>query len=195
MEYPASPDTPPPVAPRRRRASSDSSPPHAPRRRRASYYPSARPPPPTTYYPPVVSSAPVDYYTSVGPSATVDYYPSASHYRSASHLRPTPATVNPVGSFAYTPRTYRVREIADKKPVLEWLSPLEPSQRQRAIGIDRVAGVGSWFLLANQFIQWSEGGRSTTTKPVLFCYGDPGVGKTYLRYVYLLLLKTAGEAN
>ena len=78
--------------------------------------------------------------------------------------------------------THWNREIPDKKPILEWLSPLEPRERQRAIGIDRVAGVGDWLLLTNQFTQWNEGGRNGTAKPILFCYGDPGAGKTYLRY-------------
>jgi len=71
--------------------------------------------------------------------------------------------------------------ITDTNPVLNWLSPLEPRERHQAIGNDRVAGVGDWLLLTNQFTQWSKG-HEGTAKPVLFCYGDPGVGKTYLRY-------------
>jgi len=69
----------------------------------------------------------------------------------------------------------------ERRAVLEWLSPLEPRERHQAIGMGRVAGVGGWLLLTNEFIQWSQTGDGTA-KPVLFCYGDPGVGKTYLRY-------------
>jgi len=69
----------------------------------------------------------------------------------------------------------------EKRAVLEWLSPLEPRERHQAIGMGRVAGVGDWLLLTNEFIQWNRCGDGTV-RPVLFCYGDPGVGKTYLRY-------------
>ena len=72
--------------------------------------------------------------------------------------------------------------IADeKRAVLEWLSPLESRERHQAIGMDRVAGVGDWLLLTSEFARWSESGDGTAS-PVLLCYGDPGVGKTYLRY-------------
>jgi len=69
----------------------------------------------------------------------------------------------------------------EKRAVLEWLSPLEPRERHQAIGMDRVVGVGEWLLLANEFTQWNQSGDGSA-KPILFCYGDPGVGKTYLRY-------------
>jgi len=68
-----------------------------------------------------------------------------------------------------------------KRAILEWLSPLEPRERHQAIGMGRVAGVGDWFLLTSEFTQWSQSDDGTTT-PVLLCYGDPGAGKTYLRY-------------
>ncbi|PUU77883.1 hypothetical protein B9Z19DRAFT_130966 [Tuber borchii] len=68
-----------------------------------------------------------------------------------------------------------------RKALLKWLSPLEPGRRHWAMSIDRVVGVGDWLLSANQFIRWREGDHGSA-KPVLFCYGNPGVGKTYLRY-------------
>ena len=86
---------------------------------------------------------------------------------------------NNVGSITRT--AHIIAETSNKERILEWHSPLEPRKRHWAIGIDRVAGVGDWLLLTNQFTQWNEG-RNGTSKPVLFCYGDPGVGKTYLRY-------------
>src|ERR1700743_937253 len=57
----------------------------------------------------------------------------------------------------------------EKRAVLEWLSPLEPRERHQAIGMGRVAGVGDWLLLTNEFIQWNQSGDGTT-RPVLFCY-------------------------
>ena len=73
----------------------------------------------------------------------------------------------------------------EKRAILEWLSPLEPRERHHAIGMNRMSGVGDWLLITNEFIQWKEGDEGTA-KPVLFCYGDPGVGKTYLRYGWRL---------
>ena len=85
--------------------------------------------------------------------------------------------------------------IADeKRAVLEWLSPLEPRERHQAIGRDRMQGVGDWLLLTSEFTQWSQGGEGAA-KPVLFCYGNPGVGKTYLRYACRLPLKGANKVK
>ena len=76
----------------------------------------------------------------------------------------------------------------EKRQILEWLSPLAPRERHRAIREARVDGVGDWLLRTNEFEKWHTG-EDLTVHPVLFCYGDPGVGKTYLRYVKIPLLK------
>ena len=64
--------------------------------------------------------------------------------------------------------------------ILRWLSPLEPNNRHQGVRTDRLDGVGDWFLETSEFREWrgSEGGAD---KAVLFCSGNPGVGKTYLR--------------
>lgn len=69
----------------------------------------------------------------------------------------------------------------EKRQVLEWLSPLASRERHHAVRDARVDGVGDWLLSTETFSAWHilEG---QTTKPVLLCYGDPGVGKTYFRY-------------
>ena len=72
--------------------------------------------------------------------------------------------------------------VSSRYPVLEWLSTLDPHERHWAISINRVAGVGDWLLSANQFTQWRSRDLEGTSMPVLFCYGDPGAGKTFLRY-------------
>ena len=85
--------------------------------------------------------------------------------------------------------------VTDKKrAVLEWLSPLEPRERHQAIGMDRVAGVGDWLLHTSEYTQWSQSGDGGAN-PVLFCYGDPGAGKTYLRYGWRQPLKSGCEAK
>jgi len=64
--------------------------------------------------------------------------------------------------------------------IMHWLSPLEPNKRHQGVRIDRFDGVGDWLLETGEFREWrgSEGGAD---KAVLFCSGNPGVGKTYLR--------------
>ena len=47
---------------------------------------------------------------------------------------------------------------------------------------DRVNGVGGWLLERDEFREWSSS-QGVPEKAVLFCYGDPGVGKTHIRLV------------
>ena len=82
---------------------------------------------------------------------------------------------NITGSFNNT--FYKSGEDAE---ILRWLSPLEPNNRHQGVRTDRLDGVGDWFLETSEFREWrSSEGR--TDKAVLFCSGNPGVGKTYLR--------------
>jgi len=41
-------------------------------------------------------------------------------------------------------------------------------------------GVGDWLLRTEEFINWNTGEDGVVR--VLFCHGDPGVGKTHIRY-------------
>jgi len=63
--------------------------------------------------------------------------------------------------------------------IMKWLSLLEPQQRHQGVRIDRLDGVGNWVLETNEFRKWCDG-KDDCVEP-LFCCGDPGVGKTYLR--------------
>ena len=70
----------------------------------------------------------------------------------------------------------------DRSPLLTWLSPLEPKLRHRDIQERRVDNVGEWLLQTEEFRTWQNGsGEGEGGKPVLFCYGGPGVGKTFIR--------------
>ena len=73
--------------------------------------------------------------------------------------------------------------VADDRPsILAWLSPLDPRLRHQDIRDRRVENVGEWVLQTEEFKSWcagSEEGKSD--RAVLFCYGNPGVGKTYIR--------------
>jgi len=87
---------------------------------------------------------------------------------------------NNIGSFN---KTYINPTVADDRPnILAWLSPLDPKIRHQDIRDRRVENVGGWLLQTEEFRSWyarSEGGESDNA--VLFCYGNPGVGKTYIR--------------
>jgi len=70
----------------------------------------------------------------------------------------------------------------DRSPLLTWLSPLEPKLRHRDIQERRVDNVGEWLLQTEHFRNWHDSsGEGEGDKAVLFCYGGPGVGKTFIR--------------
>jgi len=63
--------------------------------------------------------------------------------------------------------------------VLAWLSSLEPRIRHKQVQSCRVPNVGDWLLNTEVFRSWSDvSHRDTSNDATLFCYGDPGVGKT-----------------
>ena len=70
----------------------------------------------------------------------------------------------------------------ERSQILTWLSPLEPRLRHRDFQDRRVDDVGEWLLKTDEFRSWYTGsGRRECDDAVLFCYGDPGVGKTFIR--------------
>jgi len=73
--------------------------------------------------------------------------------------------------------------VADEKSeILAWLSPLEPQIRHHDIQTRRVDEVGNWLTQTEEYRNWIgeiRGGDSAGS--ALFCYGGPGVGKTYIR--------------
>ena len=70
----------------------------------------------------------------------------------------------------------------DLAPLLTWLSPLDPGLRHSDIQERRVSNVGEWLMRTEEFRRWCRlGGGGEYDKAVLFCYGNPGVGKTFIR--------------
>jgi len=72
----------------------------------------------------------------------------------------------------------------DRSQLLAWLSPLEPSLRHRDVRERRVDNIGEWVMQTDEFKRWCGGsgeGENGGDNAVLFCYGDPGVGKTFIR--------------
>ena len=68
----------------------------------------------------------------------------------------------------------------ERYQILQWLSPLEPQQRHQGVRTNRLDGIGNWVLETNEYKKWS-GAEDGCVESVLFCDGNPGVGKTYLR--------------
>ena len=70
----------------------------------------------------------------------------------------------------------------DRSNILAWLSPPDPRLRHRDIQDSRVENVGEWLLETEEFRSWYAGsGGGESDNAVLFCYGDPGAGKTFIR--------------
>jgi len=70
----------------------------------------------------------------------------------------------------------------DRSQILAWFSPLDPKSRHKDIQGRRVENIGEWLLQTQEFRSWHAGnGTGGTGDAVLFCYGNPGVGKTYIR--------------
>ncbi|RPA90406.1 hypothetical protein L873DRAFT_1717915 [Choiromyces venosus 120613-1] len=84
---------------------------------------------------------------------------------------------NIVGSFN---KTINIPDEDTK--IMRWISPLEPQSRHQSVRNDRFDGVGDWLLETKEFREWRTGRSDRgSDEAVLFCFGNPGVGKTYLR--------------
>jgi len=68
----------------------------------------------------------------------------------------------------------------DRTNILAWLSQLDPKLRHQDIRNRRIESVGEWVLQTEEFKRWYAGSEDGNNA-VLFCHGNPGVGKTYVR--------------
>ena len=99
-----------------------------------------------------------------------------SHLQSVSFGDGNANCGNISGSYNNTTITY-----ADERAkFLNWLSPLQPRVRHNDVRGRREDGIGEWFLQTDEFLTWRDGKREFD-KATLFCSGNPGVGKTFLR--------------
>ena len=72
--------------------------------------------------------------------------------------------------------------VDDLPQLMTWLSPLELGFRHRDVRERRVNDVGEWLMQTKEFRRWcSLSGEGDGASSVLFSYGDPGVGKTFIR--------------
>ena len=70
----------------------------------------------------------------------------------------------------------------ENREIMGWLSPLDSRRWDQDVRTQRFDDVGNSLLETNEFREWrsAEGG---VDKAVLFCCGNTGVGKTFLRQV------------
>jgi len=80
-------------------------------------------------------------------------------------------------SGSYNTTVYKSDKVSK---IMSWLSPLEPDNRHHTVRTNRHEGVGDWLLGISEFREWRRN-ESGPDKAVLFCFGNPGVGKTHLR--------------
>jgi len=95
-------------------------------------------------------------------------------------------TINNSNNFSNNVNSFNVNYTFtdDRSQLLAWLSPLEPSLRHRDVRERRVNNIGEWVMQTEEFSRWcglSGKGEGGGDNAVLFCYGDPGVGKTFIR--------------
>jgi len=83
--------------------------------------------------------------------------------------------------------TFTANSTDDEPKILAWLSPLEPQVRHHDICEQRVDRVGNWLLATKEFRSWYNGSGNDASDPAaLFCFGEPGVGKSYIWYGRLI---------
>jgi len=89
---------------------------------------------------------------------------------------------NTTNSFNTTSNVWNNCTVADdRSQLLTWLSPLEAGLRHFDIQERRVKDVGGWLMETEEFRRWcGSGGAGEGDEAILFCYGNPGVGKTFL---------------
>ena len=92
-------------------------------------------------------------------------------------------TINKSGDCRNSTKSFYHSSVADDpSQILAWLSPLDQRVRHQEIQERRVDNVGEWLIQTEEFRRWCGlDGESEGNNPVLFCYGDPGVGKTFIR--------------
>ena len=70
----------------------------------------------------------------------------------------------------------------ERAEILALLSPLDPQMQHKKLQSMRVDTVGDWFLETEEFRSWYDGsGNGGSDNAALFCSGDSGVGKTFIR--------------
>ena len=121
------------------------------------------------------------FYRSRSPTSTTRS--PRSNMDPSTHPRPSATGTCHINSFNQTNSnniTTNITYVNKRTKLLNWLSPLQPRVRHNDVRVRRQDGIGEWFLRADEFLRWRDG-KGGFGKPTLFCSGNPGVGKTFLR--------------
>ena len=90
--------------------------------------------------------------------------------------------INSLNNYTTVNVLNNVTAVDNRSNILAWLSPLDPKSRHQDIQDHRIENIGEWLLQTEEFRSWHAGsGGGESNDAVLFCYGDPGIGKTYIR--------------
>ena len=109
-------------------------------------------------------------------------YPKQQKQKMSQSFSNNTNSLNTTVNVSKTTITNNLTLADDRNNILDWLSPLVPKLRHQGIQARRVENVGEWLLQTKEFGSWRTGcGGAKSDNAVLFCYGDPGVGKTYIR--------------
>jgi len=107
------------------------------------------------------------------------FYANANSFNNTNSFNSTD-TFNNTSPFNRVWNNYTVAN--NRSQILTWLSPLEARLRHQGIRRARAENVGEWVLQTEEFRSWyASSGGDESENAVLFCYGDPGVGKTFIR--------------
>jgi len=101
----------------------------------------------------------------------------------SSHLEPNATGTGHINSFNPINSHNNITNITyvdERAKILNWLSPLQPRTRHNDVRGRRQDGLGEWFLQSDEFLRWRDG-KGESGKATLFCSGNPGVGKSFLR--------------
>ena len=103
----------------------------------------------------------------------------------STHLEPNAIGTGHINSFNQTnsnniTSTTNITYVNKRTKLLSWLSPLQPRLRHNDVRARRQDGIGEWFLRTDEFLRLRDG-EGEFDKATLFCSGNPGVGKTFLR--------------
>ena len=115
------------------------------------------------------------------PSTDQFHHLFSTSFRTAKMSHHNTNSFNTNNSYNKVLNNYTV--VNERPQILAWLSPLEPRLRHKDIQDRRVENIGEWVLETEEFKSWyASSGESGSDNAILFCYGDPGVGKTFTRY-------------
>jgi len=92
------------------------------------------------------------------------------------------AFIENINSFNSVSNNFNFTAADDGSKILAQLFPLTPQVRHQDIGNQQVDHIRAWLLETREFSWYNGSERDGSDHAALFCYGDPGVSKSYIWY-------------